>query len=164
MLKWIRSTAPQTSKSEPWHEIRKSEPRQALLKHQKTRDLSQITWAKYVTWKFDLQTFGFSCRISVQLWYDLGSVVVLELTLIFHPIKLPVNCVGTRFNWVQLSVIRQICVKKISYLKMGQDFENTTFRFLNLSAVSFLRPKSNFQQLNSVFLLFSSTRRNLIRI
>ena len=33
---------------------------------------------------------------------------------------------------------------------MGQDFENTTFRFVKLSAVGFLRPKSYFQHLNRV--------------
>ena len=30
-------------------------------------------------------------------------------------------------------------VQIISYLKMGQDFENTTFRFVNVSAVGSLR-------------------------
>ena len=37
-----------------------------------------------------------------------------------------------------------------SYLKMGQTFENTTFRFVNPFSVGFLRPKSNFQHLNRV--------------
>ena len=44
--------------------------------------------------------------------------------------------------------ICQICVQKISYLKMGQTFENTIFRFVKLSAVGFIRPKSTFHHLN----------------
>ena len=40
----------------------------------------------------------------------------------------------------KFQAICQMCVQKFSHLKMGQSFENTTFRFLNISAVSFLRP------------------------
>ena len=34
-----------------------------------------------------------------------------------------------------------MCVQKFSYLKMGQSLENTTFRYLRLSAVSFSKNK-----------------------
>ena len=46
--------------------------------------------------------------------------------------------------------ICQISVQKISYLKVVQTFENTTFRFVKLSAVCFLCLKLNFQHLNCV--------------
>ena len=55
---------------------------------EETRSEAEPNNLSLVIWKSDLEDFGFSCRISVQLWYNLGSVVVLGFTLIFHPIKL----------------------------------------------------------------------------
>ena len=90
---------------------------------------------------------------SVLTWLDGASSFFAEFffeilpssTLIwFHTI------INELTNWFLGKKICLICVQKISYLKMGQNFENTTFCFVNFSAVGFLRPKSNFQHINCV--------------
>ena len=127
-------------------------PRFNQLKIQLFGLLSFLLWASsdrnQTSWKFHLQFQ----KLKMGHRFGQYDFIILFGILTSRSEFQYINLVSSHHQLTDLLVsgqkfllICQICVQKISYLKMGQTFKNTTFRFVKLSAVGFLRPKSNFQ-------------------
>ena len=102
---------------------------------------NSVKTVKFRSWKFHLQKLKMGQRFGQYSFIILFGIFDFQypnLVLYHHQLT------DLLVSWRKFHLICQICVQKISYLKMGQTFENTTFRFVKLFAVGFLRSKSNF--------------------